>query len=525
MAQTYTLDEAAGRLALPTEEFKRRLKDEWKQIRSFRDGPTLRFRAADIDELARVMGEASDPGLQLGPVGAAGPDDSSDDFLLAPDPPAKPAPSAGPKPVPLAPAPSSVKLGRPKPNLKPADDSGVKLDPPAGGRAGDSGLSLPTEEIDLDLSGPGSAIIRPGQSGKLPPLPKPSGMIPKQPAKSAVRPGNSPPSGKIPGPAPSKIAGSDSSSEFELSLDADSDSFELNLTDDKSGEMDLGGVDLGPPGAARGGLSGINLGRPADSGLSLEGGGPKGSGAGQPRSSKLLPKSGPKTTGPHGSTGSSADFELALDSGSSPRGGAGGESDSEFELSLEGGSPGADTGPKTAAGIAGPASGEIFETDFELPSVDDSSELVVEGSGETDSSSDFDLAISDADFESEDESASQVVLVDDEEAAADEVVVEEGDGVALEEDDGHSAAAALAGARPGYDEDDDGPVVRTVAAPPTQWGVLPTVVLLPSLLLVFLGGLMSFELLRGMWGYHQPSKPSSMILRAMADNLGMKVND
>ena len=45
------------------------------------------------------------------------------------------------------------------------------------------------------------------------------------------------------------------------------------------------------------------------------------------------------------------------------------------------------------------------------------------------------------------------------------------------------------------------------------------------LLLVFIGGLMSFELVRGMWGYHQPGKPSSMILRGMADTFGMKVND
>src|SRR2546423_14920368 len=36
MAQTYTLEEAANKLDLSVEEFKRRLRTEWTQIRSFR---------------------------------------------------------------------------------------------------------------------------------------------------------------------------------------------------------------------------------------------------------------------------------------------------------------------------------------------------------------------------------------------------------------------------------------------------------------------------------------------------------
>ena len=66
MAVTYTLEEAADRLGLAPEEFKRRLRDDWKTVRSFRDGATLRFRSADIDELARTLGQASDPGVPLG---------------------------------------------------------------------------------------------------------------------------------------------------------------------------------------------------------------------------------------------------------------------------------------------------------------------------------------------------------------------------------------------------------------------------------------------------------------------------
>ena len=88
-----------------------------------------------------------------------------------------------------------------------------------------------------------------------------------------------------------------------------------------------------------------------------------------------------------------------------------------------------------------------------------------------------------------------------------------------------SASGALAGVS--RDDDDyagAGPV-RTVVAAPARWGALPAVVLLPTLLLVFMGGLMSFELLQGMWGYHQPGKPSSLILREMAGMLDLKVND
>jgi len=59
MSQTYTLEEAADKLNLSVEEFKRRLRTEWTQIRSFRDGATLRFRASEIDELARTIGAGS----------------------------------------------------------------------------------------------------------------------------------------------------------------------------------------------------------------------------------------------------------------------------------------------------------------------------------------------------------------------------------------------------------------------------------------------------------------------------------
>src|SRR3954463_10674015 len=69
MAQTYTLEEAADKLDLSVEELKRRLRTEWTQIRSFRDGATLRFRANEIDELARSMGLGSSEELPLADSG------------------------------------------------------------------------------------------------------------------------------------------------------------------------------------------------------------------------------------------------------------------------------------------------------------------------------------------------------------------------------------------------------------------------------------------------------------------------
>ena len=60
-AQFITLDEAAKRLGIPIDEFKRRLKTEWTHLVPMRDGPTLRFRDNQIDELGRQLGAASDP--------------------------------------------------------------------------------------------------------------------------------------------------------------------------------------------------------------------------------------------------------------------------------------------------------------------------------------------------------------------------------------------------------------------------------------------------------------------------------
>jgi hypothetical protein len=57
---------------------------------------------------------------------------------------------------------------------------------------------------------------------------------------------------------------------------------------------------------------------------------------------------------------------------------------------------------------------------------------------------------------------------------------------------------------------------RVVAAAPPTWGPLPAIVMIPCVAVMFLVTLMGLELVRGMWGYHQPTKVSGTLTRAMA---------
>ena len=452
MAQFYTLDEAAQRLNIPVDEFKRKTKTEWTSLRPFRDGATLRYRAADIDELARSLGAASDPGLLLGPVGSAL-GDSSEEMALSADSPIDFGPDSGVNKgddiFTLAPG-DAGKAGK----GKPPGDSDVRLDlSPKSDKLG----RKPTGEMALEAS-------KPPSSAKL--------TAPKSGARL-----NTPGSGRVPAaPPPSDT---DSSSEFELRLDADSDSFDLPL--DGSDEVDIAAT----PKAKKGPQSGINLGKPTDSGVSLE------------------------KRRPPADEASDMDFELSLDAPPSGKLGsrtgpirrvAGVDSSSEFELTLDDSSGSAES---FIAGAQEENKGDIFETDFDLPAVDESGSEVVAVETDTDLDGGFEVDVSSDDMAA---------------VAAD-------DSVEIEEEAEPSAARALRGVS--RDEDDDYPAagVRTVVAAPPVWGPLPAAVLLPCMVFLFLGSLMSFEALRGMWGYHQPSKPAGALVRGVAEAIGGKVAD
>lgn len=501
MAQFYTLEEAATRLQIGPDEFRRRLRTEWTSIRPFRDGPTLRFRAADIDELARSLGAASDPGLPLGPVGSPAAEESGD---YADRPPArKPAdepPGPGGEDIYVAP-----ESGHGKPKTK--GDSDVRLDlskPPQ--PTSDPESHLPTEEIALDLSGPASGTLKSPSSGRL--------SAPKSGSKLTGD------TGKIPGSSGQKD-GTDSSSEFELSLDSDSDSFELQLSSDSSDEVDIGSAD--PGGGAKSGQSGINLGRPSDSGVSLEKKGPK--------TDPLAKGKKPAET----DSDSDVDFELSLDPAGSSGARLGGpksgpkkpahrdDSSSEFELTLDDSSGVAERLADNLRAEEG--KGDIFETDFELPVMPDESgsEVVPVESADTDlDSTGFDVDAAD-DVPVDDESASEVVMVDE-----DAPLIVDEPAVALDDDaldtaaldDSASASRALRGVRAG-----EAGEVRTVVATPPKWGPIPAIGLALTLIPAFLGMLMTFEILRGMWGYSPGGGAGGLIVRGVADTFGMKVND
>ncbi len=535
MAQTYTLDEAAQRLGVPVDEFKRRIKDDWKALRSFRDGATLRFRSSDIDELARSLGEASDPGLQLSkPEKAPRQPTSSEEFLLAPE---DMTPTDDSDDIFSVAAGDSGKTKKPKS----PSDSDVRLEPDSGPKSAKvkkpgkssgkikGGSGNLTEEIDLDaLAGPKSGVLRPGGTDSSQKL---------KANKSGPNLSNPTASNKIPGPPPTDdIMGSDSSSEFELSLDTDSDSFELQLNTDGSEEIDLGGD---PAGRNVQSQSGINLGNPRDSGVSLEKKGPD--------SGTLLGKTDPDD---------SDDFELSLDSDSSELDASSpmessplaeqtgrDDSDSEFELSLDDNSGVTDN---LVNELEDENKGDIFETDFSIPPVSEAdaesaSEVVEVESSDTDlENSDFDLALDESDIQTgEDESASQVVLLDDDSSPQEPVgrrgAAAAGAAAAAAaagrrkrrdddevEDDDDDASTALAGARRRTDEDDEEEAAPTGYAPPAKWPGWIIAPLALTFLFTFLGGIMSYELLKGMWGYHNGQSTTGGLANMVAGGLGLE---
>jgi excisionase family DNA binding protein len=350
-------------------------------------------------------------------------------------------------------------------------------------------------------------------------------------------------------PKPSKTDDVDSSSDFELTAPADDSSpIELGsdevkaLTADDSDEVGLG--ELTGSGA---GKSGINLQDPADSGISLEQGGsdeiefelsldagatPKPAPAAKDDSSEfelsLDDSSGEQAAVEDEDT--SSEFELSLDdSGEAEQAEA--DSDSEFELTLD---AEGDLAPSEGGdALEDDSSGDrdIFETDFEVPALDEESgsEAVVLDENDTDlETSDFDLALDEEEAGSEDvESGSQVVTLDEGEEEADEGA----ETVAKP----RKKAKALVG---GEEEESELDLeidttaeaeeeAETAAAPvvlhakPVPWGTWPGVLMIFSVLILFFVGLMCFELVTTMWGYHKAGRANglSFVLHPLAKQI------
>jgi hypothetical protein len=400
-----------------------------------------------------------------------------------------------------------------------------------------------TEEIDLDAEQRKADAAAKAKRGRQRPKPPSSASAlptssPFELSENDINMANPPAS-----PAAEKAEDdTDSSSDFELKPMDDSspvfDSDELSVVhgDDEVGLGELSGAK---------GASGINLQDPADSGISLE---QKGSDeielsldAGdtpKPTTSKKAADSSSEfelslagdESSPTDEGSSSSEFELSLDSdggglavdeGSSDLAAdsSGSDSDSEFELTLD------ESGGLSAVEEGDSASGEgedIFETDFEVPALDEESgsEAVALDEADTDlESSEFDLSL-----EGDSESGSQVVPLEDEEEVdegaatvqrrAAGAVAEDEEGL---EDIGEALDEDLDEA-PVLEDEEREPVAAAAAAPapPAEWGAMPALVMLPCTIVLFLVGLMSFELIQGMWGYHRGTKVSNLLIKPIA---------
>jgi hypothetical protein len=567
--QYYTLEEAARRLGMTPDDLKKLA--ERGDVRPFRDRASMRFRTQEIDELARLRGQGSNVELEVpprsgakkaageeeeqveigqktskkprgptSPAPAAGSDSdvrlvqrSSDapktgdsdvrvveDPVVGPrsgskGPPGKakkpetgvrsqpqeaPRPDSGVKMVGDV-AEESVPLGAQSP--KTSSDSDIRLDlrgAPPGDAGPDSYEMILTEEIDLD------AQMREAQQ-KAPEAPKPGRA--KRKTQAPNLPTTSPfeLSDADLGVSGAPAKGKDvppSTSDFDLSLDAPSpgsDEIPLELP----GEQ----VEIGE-GKAGGRASGINLQKPSDSGIPLEA-----AGAAEDVEFELSldAESTPKPGQAGQKAESSSEFELSLeDEPGTPAAAAKAESDSEFELTLdeEGG-----LAPLEDEAAASSGDKDIFETDFEVPALEDESgsgAVALESSDTDLESSDFDLALGEEDIAADEESGSQVVALEDEDEADDAAATVERPRLAAVDDEDLEA-----------EEDADRPVrgrVPAATAEAIPWGPLPAIFLIPCAILLILGALMGFELVRGMWGYRSSNKITGLLIDPISKMFG-----
>jgi hypothetical protein len=473
-----------------------------------------------------------------------------------------------------------------------ATDSNVRLDkiglPSAD--SGEGAMNL-TEEINLDeeilkhqerVKDQPATKVKPKSELKLPsaspfelsdsdlelPAELRGGAVPKTPRKSK--------------------AGDDDSSDFDLAAQSPTADGSILLEGSDSGDFSLEASDgdeqvLHQDGASEltSSTSGISLNNPVDQGISLEGNEDAGdfdlslevedtpkpaksspvddSDSGFELTAQKAPK--PKKAKPQADSsefelsldsdadaplmkapGESSEFELNLeDSGEGDAGTS--ESDSEFELTLDdsGHLAAVDDEPapqvKAKAKAKKPASADeqdIFDTDFEVPALEESDDAAV-----TDSeleSSDFDLALDDSELAQEDESGSQVVALDEDDAET--VVDADGDAV-VDDVDVEEESSDFQDLDQDVEVEEDGvdvdaetdeetqtvgqgrreTVIREKLIPAAPWGMLPVIFMLPCVVVMFLVGILGYELMKTTAGM-QPPGP---LTRALAEQFGTPI--
>jgi excisionase family DNA binding protein len=424
-----------------------------------------------------------------------------------------------------------------EPKAKTGSDSDIRLE--ESGERKRSELGNITEEIDLDAEQAKLDMQKKEGSGK----------------KSGPRTTMMANQAGLPTSSPFELSDSD------LDLDApthsgkkvDSDSeFELVPFDESkapgkgAGELLLPSdeeVSLGSEVSGKGpGQSGINLQNPADSGISLESGG----------SDEIdldlnlsLEDSSEERAALKSKEDSSSEFELSLDQASDTDSGS-----SEFELSLDDASPTSDSSSEFELSLdsgdsielkttsehsdsefeltlddegalaADAEAQDIFEeTNFDVPALDESGSEAVALDSDLESSDDFEVSL---DEDSGD--GSQVVsLEDEEEADATAATVARPrkapvrSKAVADEESADDFDVGDRKSRKAIDEDEEDEDEELVsAAPPAEWGPLPALLLFPSVIILFVVGLMSIELVRGMWGYHRPSTVGKPVIDSIA---------
>jgi excisionase family DNA binding protein len=221
--------------------------------------------------------------------------------------------------------------------------------------------------------------------------------------------------------------------------------------------------------------------------------------------------------------GSDSEFELTLDAESNaaelphePEA----SSDSEFELTLD---ASGDLAPVTDA-----EEKDIFEpTNFDVPALEDesSSEAVALEDSDTDvedSSGDFDLSVDQEDLES----GSEVVTLEEGEEADEGAATvarprakkSKSALVELPEEVGEEEESARRSRRRAAEPEEEEEEVAVAAgeAVAQPWGPLPAILLFPTVLVLFFVGVMGFELVQGMWGYHRPMKLTKPVIDTVA---------
>lgn len=468
------------------------------------------------------------------------------------------------------------------PGVTSASDSNVRLDkvdlPPADSQEG--GLLL-TEEINLD----DEILKQQGQAQDKPPTRVKAKSEMKLPTTSPFELSDS--DLELPselqassGPrTPVKSAPGTDSSDFEISAGPKKGSSDFDLVPAEDGSILLEGDSndfsleaadenenvLAERPELTSSSSGISLDNPVDAGISLEEGGDVGEDfdlslevEDTPKPAKSQPAddsdsefeiSPSKTPKPAKAKApaddSDSEFELGDKADSIP------PDDSEFELNLDGSGEGAagvddsesefeltlddsgnlqqvdDSAPQVKSKKKAPASSDeqdIFDTDFEVPALEESEDAAVADSELE--SSDFDLALDDSELGQEEESGSQVValdeddsetIADDDAAVVDDVEVEEesSDFSALDED------------VQGDEDDETAPsgkvrtetVVKEKLIPAAPWGVMPVIFMLPCVIIMFLVGILGFELVQTSAGL----RPPGPLTLAIADMLNQPV--